>query len=206
MALQEKKKETAGSSNKRAHFVSGAKLLFVIFLLERMLVHMAVLRMYTTLPLLQHDAIPNATNTSGALFRNASSESSPAVPTKRAFIDANIILAGVAKDIQPGNIHSVVSKLRMLGERFNRYHIAVYENNSNGRSRKALKDALGYKPDNKKNVTTLDYTLVSEDLQRVGGSRTKKIADARSVRTSYFNLCLPLQTQRQILCLMWMIT
>ena len=57
-----------------------------------------------------------------------------------------IVIAGVAKNIEPRIIRTIVPKLHRLGKQLRQpYHILVYENNSPSESRLAWAEALASK-------------------------------------------------------------
>mgnify|MGYP007037750142 CR=1 FL=1 len=92
-----------------------------------------------------------------------------------------IVLSGIAKDINPYHVHAHIPKLIALGEALGRFHIVIYENDSNQESRRAFQHELAKTP----HSTYLYEEGVAE------GTRTQRIARARNTLmrhiTRHFN-------------------
>jgi hypothetical protein len=86
-----------------------------------------------------------------------------------------VIIAGIAKDIEPQHFRFAIPKLLQLGEAaFADYHMIVYENDSPADSRGALCEELA-RADSKASF------LFEDIVQNAGSSRVKNIARARNV-------------------------
>ena len=93
-------------------------------------------------------------------------------PSEEEISQPSVIIAGVAMNIEPSVIRSLVPKFTNLGQSLGRpYHIYIYENNSPPESRTAWIEELS---------KDANSTFLFEDI-RLQHSRPQRIANARNI-------------------------